>query len=444
LAVIVLRIVQPYILLLTGKEIFIEYTGALFIGIVALLIVVIGLLAGLYPAFVLSSFKPIRVLKNAIDKPGSFSVWKSLVVAQFAISITLMIGTFFMYRQLQFVQQKDLGFDKSQLLSVRLKGELMKKAMLFKSDLDAQTSIAATAPATMSLVNVENTTYLEWDGMKEEDKFLITQANVTPDFIPALKMQLLNGKNFSYQQTNDTSTFIINEAAVKRMGYTVNNVIGKQVNFWGAKGTIIGVIKDFNFKSLAANIEPFILRYQPEDRYFSMFIKTVPGKTEEAIAQLQRIYKKYEKDAPLEFGFTDDAITQLYEEDQRTARIILLFASLTVFVGCLGLFGLTVFAAERRKKEVGIRKVLGAGVASLAALLSKDFLKLLVFALFIAVPVAWYTIKQWLQSYAYRISIEWWVFAVAGSLILVFALLTISIQALKTAIANPVKSLRTE
>ena len=296
----------------------------------------------------------------------------------------------------------------------------------------------------MSLVNVDNSSYLEWEGMQPDDKFLITQANVDPDFIPALGMQLLNGNNFSEQKTNDTANFIVNETAVKRMGYTVNNAIGKKVAMWGAKGTIIGVVKDFNFKSLNTSIDPFIFRYQPLDRYFNLFVKTAPGHTAEAIQQIQKIYKQYDTEFTMDYSFVNEAINNIYLEDTRTANLILLFACLTVFVGCLGLFGLTVFAAEQRIKEIGIRKVLGAGVASLAGLLSKDFLKLVLLATVIATPVAWYVTSNWLQNFAYRINIDWWVFATAGFAVLFVACLTISLQAVKAATANPVKSLRSE
>lgn len=444
LSIFIIQLVQPYMESLTGKDININMTSPLFIGFFFAFIIIIGLLAGLYPAFVLSSFKPIRIFKNNSKSKQGRSFWQSLVVFQFAVSIALMVCTFFMYRQLQFVQSKDLGFNKEQLISIQLKGILKEKSLLFKRDVAAQSNVVAAAPATMSLVNVDNSSYMEWEGMRPGDKFLITQANVDPDFIPALGMQLINGNNFSEQKTNDTANYIVNETAVKRMGYTVSNAIGKKIDMWGAKGTIIGVVKDFNFKSLNAGIEPFIFRYQPQDRYFNLFVKTAPGHTAEAILQMQKVYKQYDTEFPMSYSFVNEAINNLYLEDTRTANLILLFACLTIFVGCLGLFGLTVFAAEQRIKEIGIRKVLGAGVASLAGLLSKDFLKLVLLATVIATPVAWYVTGEWLQNFAYRIHIDWWVFAAAGFIVLVVSCLTISTQAIKAAMANPVRSLRSE
>ena len=443
-AVFIIKAAQPFLRSIMGDETGINFPEPVFIYFFFGSILIIGVFAGLYPAFILSAFKPVKVLKNVVgDKSGKL-FRQGLVVFQFTISIALISCTFLIYSQLQFIKQKDLGFDKEQLISVGLGGQLKEKAGLLKRDLDNQSSIRATAPATMSLVNVENSSYVEWEGMEANDKFLITQANVDPDFIPTLGIKLIAGNNFSYQKTKDTVNYIINEAAVKRLGYTVNNAIGKKVVFWGTKGTIIGVVKDFHFKSLNTGINPFILRYQPAERYFSLFVKTVPGKTQEAIKQIQKFYKKYERESQLQFSFVDEEIDNLYREDKRTATIILLFACLTNFVGCLGLFGLAVFAAEQRTKEIGIRKVLGASIAQITTLLSKDFLWLLLIAILIATPIAWYAMSQWLQDFAYRIDIEWWVFAFAGMLAIAIALLTVSFQAIKAAMANPVKSLRTE
>ncbi|MFT3705196.1 MAG: ABC transporter permease [Agriterribacter sp.] len=444
LAMVIIKTAQPLLNGLTGGEDIINITHPVFVGFFLLFTVVTGLLAGFYPALVLSSFKPVGIFKSNTKIKTGRVFWRTLVVFQFAISVTLMICATFMYQQLQFIQAKDLGFDKEQLLSIKLKGGMMEKATLMKQDFAKVPSVAAAAPSTISMVNVENSSYLEWEGMVPGDKFLITQANVTPDFIPTLGITLLAGSNFSPQKTNDTANYIVNETAVKRMGYTDENAIGKRIDMWGAKGRIIGVVKNFNFKSLNVGVEPFIFRYQPQDRYFNLLVKTTPGQTAATIKALQRAYKKYDSTFAMDFSFVNDAIDNLYKQDKRTANLLLFFTCLTIFVGCLGLFGLTVFAAEQRIKEIGIRKVLGATLSSLTILLSKDFIKLVLVALIVAAPVGWYVTNTWLQNFAYRIPLDWRVFATVGIVVVAIAYLTICIQAIKTAAGNPLKALRSE
>lgn len=444
LAIITVSALQPALTKLTGSDIDTSLSQSMLLPFLVLCIFVIGVLAGLYPAFFLSAFNPARVLKKTGNSHSGKRFRQALVVGQFTIAVTLITCTFFMYRQLQYIQQKDLGFDKTQLVNLRLGGQLKEKAALYKHDLENITGVTATAPATMSLVDVDNSSYLEWNGMKEEEKFLITQANVDPDFIPALGMRLLYGNNFSWQKAGDTTNYIVNEATVKRMGLSYDSIIGKEVNFYGAKGKIIGIVKDFHFKPLSAGIEPFILRYQPWNRYFNLFVRIAPGKTQDVLLQAEKLYKKYEAASPFEFSFVSDRLDATYKNEKRTARFILLFANFSIFIGCLGLFGLTVFSTEQRIKEIGIRKVLGAGLPSITALLSRDFLQLVIIAIIIAVPTAWYASIKWLENYAYRINIDWQVFAGVALLVMAIAFITISFQAIKAAMANPVKSLRTE
>ncbi|MBC7850849.1 MAG: ABC transporter permease [Chitinophagaceae bacterium] len=444
LSIIMLRAVQPAIFSITGVTIEMDFFGLPFIAAFIILVILIGFLAGIYPSFILTSFEPVKVLKGNVMNRTKKPFLKSLVVFQFAISMILIVATSFMYQQLKYIQNKNLGFDKEQLLTVRLKGELMKKAMLFKYELEQQSSIAGASPATLSMVNDDNSTYFEWDGMKADEKFLITQANITPDFIPVLGLKIIQGKNFQTQKTNDTANYIVNEKTVKQMGLGLQDVIGKQVTIWGTKGTIVGVVNDFHFKTLNTSIEPFIFRYQPEDRYFTMFVKTVPGKASIAISHLQSIYKKYESEYPLDFRFVNEALENSYASEQKTANVLFIFSCLTIFVGCLGLFGLTMFVAQQRVKEIGIRKVLGADTIAVLVLMSRDFLELIIIAIVLATPIGWFVITKWVESFPYRTEPGWALFFVSATVILLLSILTICSHAIRTSLANPAKSLRAE
>ena len=444
-ALLLAGILMPVFNELSGKSLTLDYTSAPFWLALGTLMVLVGLLAGLYPAFLLSSFQPTRVLKGAFTVKTGQTFRQTLVVSQFALSIALIICTVLIYNQLQYMQQKSLGFDKSQLLYVRMGGELKKKAAQFKQELLKQSGVRAAATTTATLVDVGNETTIEWEGQRPKDEFLITQINVDPDFLTTVGMKLASGGNFRLKAVTDTNwTYLINETAARRMGYTNQTALGKRVKFWGMTGSIAGVVRDFHFRPLNVPIAPFIFRYGPGDFYFQTLVKTRPGRTQEAIQRISQLYKQYEKEAPLQYGFVDQDLDQQYRTEQRTGRIVLYFSGLAILISCLGLFGLAAFTAEQRTKEIGVRKVLGASVASIVTLLSTDFLKLVLIAIVIASPIAWYAMNRWLQDFAYKITIEWWVFGVAGLLAVGIALLTVSFQSLKAALMNPVTSLRSE
>lgn len=263
------------------------------------------------------------------------------------------------------------------------------------------------------------------------------------ELMGTLGMELVAGRNF-YPDENDSSSYIVNETAVKRMGWANDEAIGKSVTFWGKKGQVIGVVRDFHFRPMTVMIEPFLFRCWRQADYNGVLVRTQPGHVREAIAAIERQYKKHDGKGSVDFVFMDDAINAQYHTQQNTGNIILVFAALAVLVSCLGLFGLATYAAEQRTKEIGIRKVLGASMANIIRLLSFDFVKLVVISIVLATPVAWYSQDRWLQDFAYRIRIEWWMLAAASFMLIAIALLTVSYHSVKTAVINPVKSLRVE
>ncbi len=444
IALPMLQLFLPVLNNIAEKSLYIPFDQPAFLGILVLSIFSISALAGFYPAFYLSSFKPAKVLKGQFQS-GSGSRFRSvLVICQFSFSIILLISTLVVYNQLQFIEHKNLGFDQSHLLYVRLKNNVWKDATSFKSELINQSSITSATVSSTNLIDVSNSTYgFEWEGQTRDDQILITQINIDPDFLTTAGIKLVAGKNFSGAKS-DTVAYLINEKAAQRMGWNAEQAIGKSITLWEVKGTVIGVVSDFHFRPMTVPIEPLVFRCWPNADYSGVFIKTSEGRTQDAIAAIEKIYKIHEANRTMDLQFVDQSIERQYRTQQNTGRIILFFSVLVILVSCLGLYGLATYAAEQRTKEIGIRKVLGASVSSLVQLLSKDFIKHVLIAIAIATPIAWWSMTQWLQRFAYKIDLEWWMFVIAGLLSIIIALLTVSYQAIKAAVVNPVKSLRSE
>jgi len=448
LAMALADLLLPVLNHIADKTLSIPFSRALFWGVAVVFVLVMTILSGLYPAFILSSFRPIKVMNGFFAIRSGKVFRQSLVVGQFLLSITLITSTLVMYRQLIFIQDKKLGFDKEQLLYVKLKGDLKAKSALLKQAFSNISGVASVSATTNNLVDVINSSPIEWEGQVSKAEFLITQMNVDADFLTTTGATLVAGRNFSNSIVSDTldqqGAFLVNETAAQQMGWTSQKAVGKKVKFWGLEGNIIGVLADFHFRPLSVQIEPFILRYRPKEFYFTLLLKIQPSQVKQTIENLTNVYNKYEANYPFEYGFVNQDLDLQYSREQRIGTVFLSFSLLAIFISCLGLFGLAVFTAEQRTKEIGIRKVLGASIGDIVAVLSKDFIKLVLLAAVIAFPLAWYFMSKWLQDFAYRTKIEWWMFAVAGFGALAIALLTVSFQAIRAAVANPVESLRSE
>jgi ABC-type antimicrobial peptide transport system permease subunit len=442
LAIILVQLSLPFFNGLADKQMSVTWTSPLFWLMALGFTLFTGIVSGSYPAFYLSSFEPIKVLKG-IFRAGRFASLprKVLVVVQFTVSITLIIGTMIVFRQIQFAKDRPVGYAREGLISVPLTTGLFGHYDAIRNDLLQTGAIENMAESSQPATHFSNNNGVEWRGKDPGLVIFFRDVNVTHDFGKTIGWRIKEGRDFSKDFPSDSSSAILNETGLKITG--LKNPIGEMIKYGEKTYTIVGIVKDMVTQSPYEPMEPSIFFCDGWMGVITIRIKPAIA-VREALAKIQAVFKKHDPDSPFEFKFIDDEYAKKFSTEQRIANLASFFAILAIFISCLGLFGLASFVAEQRTKEIGVRKVLGATVFNLWKMLSKDFVALVIISCLVAIPVAWYFLNQWLQNYHYRTQISWWIFAAAVAGALVITLLTVSFQAIKVAIANPVKSLRTE
>jgi putative ABC transport system permease protein len=445
IALIIVQLSLPAFNRLTERVLRIDFSDLTFWIYFLGFILLTGLIAGSYPAFYLSSFQPIRVLKGTMSRVNSVvAPRKVLVVLQFTFAIILTIGTIIIRQQIKHAQDRLTGYEKENLGYHFLTGDLEKNYTLIKNELlaagIARSVTKTSAPMTEGW---SNSWGFEWAGKRPDDKTVMDRFCADDKLAATAGLQIVQGRDFDLTKyPTDSAGIILNESAVKHMGFA--DPIGQIIKDNGRDWHVIGVIKDFILQSPYRKTEPMVIA--GASGWFNVIHVRLNEQrgTAKNLAEMERIFKKYNSEYPFEYKFVDEQYARKFQNEARTGQLAALFTFLTIFISCLGLFGLATYMAEARIKEIGVRKVLGASVTSIAALLSKDFLTLVGIALVIAIPIAWWAMHSWLQNYDYRVDIQWWYFALAGLTALLIAAITVSFQAIKAGLANPVKSLRSE
>lgn len=440
-AILVSFLLQPFFNQVTSKSLTLSFQPEIALLLFGVWLLT-GILAGIYPAIYLSKFKPVEVMKSNIK--GSFGellARKGLVVFQFSISLLLIIGISVLSKQMNYIQSQNLGYNQSHLLELNASGINPNQMATYLEETKKVPGVSNASSLSHPLVGLASSTIgLTWEGKNPDEQVKFENITVNMGLIETMGFEMVEGRAFSPDFGEEDTKIILNEAAVKTIGF--QDPVGQIVNLWGNDREVIGVVKDFHFESLKEEVKPAFLKYDPGFAQ-KVMVRIESNDQQASIAGISEVFEKF-TGQPLSYSFMDEDYQSLYASEQRASKLAKYFGTAAIFLSCLGLFGLAAFTAEKRKKEIGVRKVMGATLFSVLTLVSKDFIALILISIVIALPVAWYFATNWLQSYAYQTDLSWWIFAGSGVLLLLISISTVGFQAFKAASANPVDSLRSE
>jgi ABC-type antimicrobial peptide transport system permease subunit len=454
-SILLIQLSLPFFRQLTERNFISPFNSLMVWKVLTGTLLTVIVLNGIYPALLLSSFKPLNVFRGVtVLQVKDSGLRKGLVIFQFTLSVMLITGTIVVMKQMQFVQTSNPGYNRSQIISVQVpfkkfqtfwkNGQSETLISNMKSELSSRVNTQLVTSASSPVVDIHNKQggSMNWEGRDSLNSHSVTILSADAQYKDFFKLDMKEGRWYLPNSKEDAKNYILNETAVRQLNIH-QPVIGQRFSLNGVDGIVIGVVKDFHHSSMHSKIEPVLIYNDPGWQPY-IFVKAQEGNTKQTLATIETIWHKFLPDEPFDYTFMDDTFNALYRSDLKTSKLIFVFSTITIIISALGLFGLAAFTAERKTKEIGIRKILGATVTSIMALLSEEFLVLVGIAIAIASPVAWWVMNRWLEDFAYRITISWWMFALAGFTALLIALVTVSFQAVKAAIANPVKSLRTE
>ena len=442
ISIVIVKLLLPYFNVFVEKQIYFDFESNHILFLIGILLSS-ALLSGIYPAFYLSGINPLNAFKGKqSDSLSKFGLRKILVISQFAISIILIASVFIVLRQMNFIYGQDLGYSKDNIIYFEKAGDMGKNAQTFISEIKNIQGVTNVTSTAWSFVGqTASTDGVKWSGKSPDDNMTFGVQQINYNFFETFGIQLKEGRSFSKNFESDESKIIFNEAAIKAMG--IDDPIGKNINIWGRDRQIIGIVKNFNYESLHTRINPLFFILNPSNCK-KIMVKIEDGMESAVINNIEKKYHEFNPGFPFDYKFLDQDYQNQYVAEQRVFTLSKYFAGIAILLSCLGLLGLAIFTTEQRRKEIGIRKVNGATISEIIIMLNKDFLKWVVIAFVIATPIVYYAMYQWLQRFAYRIELSWWIFAMAGCLAIIIAMITVSLQTFWAARRNPVESLRYE